>query len=153
MQNESTVTKRAPGRPEQSLSPGRSRELAARAVEVTRAEKAAEQARRDFIAVIVEAREQEGASLRVIAKATGLSHATIHNLTAEPVGSKNPKGRTSMTTTKVKITAHHGKGKFVVNTPGSHLQRYPRTYNSLEKAQERAHELATSEEEIEVVNA
>jgi hypothetical protein len=44
-------------------------------------------------------------------------------------------------TMQVKITIHLDKGKFVVNTPGTHVQRQPRVYGSLDKAVERAQEL------------
>lgn len=42
----------------------------------------------------------------------------------------------------IKLTIHPDKGKFVVNTPGTHAQRQPRTYTSLGKALGRVTELA-----------
>jgi hypothetical protein len=42
---------------------------------------------------------------------------------------------------KIKLTIHDS-GKYVVNTPGSHAQRQPRTYGSRERALARVAELA-----------
>jgi hypothetical protein len=44
----------------------------------------------------------------------------------------------------VKITAHFETGRFVVNTPGTHVQRTPRVYRSLEAAIARARELGAA---------
>jgi hypothetical protein len=41
----------------------------------------------------------------------------------------------------IKVTIHADKGLFVVNTPGSHLQRQPRVYRSLAAARAREDEL------------
>jgi hypothetical protein len=44
---------------------------------------------------------------------------------------------------KVKVTIHCDRGRYVVNTPGSHLQRRPRTYGTLARAMGRVQELET----------
>lgn len=41
----------------------------------------------------------------------------------------------------VKLTCHPQKGLYVVNTPGSHLQRRPRVYRSESRAMNRVAEL------------
>lgn len=41
---------------------------------------------------------------------------------------------------RIKITVHPN-GKIVINTPGSHLQRQPRTYTDWERAMARVAEL------------
>src|SRR3954447_3495002 len=42
---------------------------------------------------------------------------------------------------KIRLTIHENKDRFVVNTPGTHAQRQPRTYATLERARERIEEL------------
>ena len=43
---------------------------------------------------------------------------------------------------EIKLTVHAARGVFVVGTPGSHVQRQPRTYRSLERALDRVRALA-----------
>jgi hypothetical protein len=42
---------------------------------------------------------------------------------------------------EIKLTAHEDRGKWVVNTPGTHVQRQPRVYGSREAALARVTEL------------
>ena len=42
---------------------------------------------------------------------------------------------------KIRLTIHENKDRFVVNTPGTHAQRQPRTYATLDGARERVDEL------------
>ena len=41
----------------------------------------------------------------------------------------------------IKHTTHTAKDKYVVNTPGTHLQRQPRVYKYANRARERVAEL------------
>ncbi len=52
---------------------------------------------------------------------------------------------------QIKFTIHQSKDKFVVNTPGTHVQRQPRTYTSLERARERVEEIQGEHPDAEVV--
>ena len=42
---------------------------------------------------------------------------------------------------KIRLTIYQSKDRYVVNTPGTHVQRQPRTYATLARAQERVDEL------------
>jgi hypothetical protein len=42
---------------------------------------------------------------------------------------------------QIKLTIHQSKDKFVVNTPGTHVQRQSRTYTSLDRARKRVEDV------------
>lgn len=46
-----------------------------------------------------------------------------------------------MALVRIRLTIHENKDRYVVNTPGTHVQRQPRTYASIERARERVEEL------------
>lgn len=51
---------------------------------------------------------------------------------------------------KIRLTIHENKDRYVVNTPGTHVQRQPRTYASIERARERVEELLRNHPTAEV---
>lgn len=51
---------------------------------------------------------------------------------------------------KIRLTIHENKDRYVVNTPGTHVQRQPRTYATLERALERVEELARDHPDAEI---
>ncbi len=52
---------------------------------------------------------------------------------------------------QIKHTIHATKGKHVVNTPGSHYQRQPRVYGSIERARERIEEIRRDYPDAQIV--
>lgn len=52
---------------------------------------------------------------------------------------------------RIKLTIYESKEKFVVNTPGTHVQRQPRTYTSLERAHQRVEEIQRDHPDAEVL--